>query len=161
MSTDTPAQQCQSTQPHASRPDAHCPNMMCGVWGNCVLKPHPSAAAPQPAQEPKQYPVAEVHTIGDLGGTVNWMVHTGAPLSIGDKLYAAPTQAAPAPAVAELVEALRKDAERYRWLRFADLDAAKEKFWPDGQVPEGLEFDAAVDAAMNDSALARYQGGGK
>jgi hypothetical protein len=45
---------------------------------------------------------------------------------------------------------LRKDAERYRWLRHADLEEASAKHWPNGEVPEGDEFDGAIDAAMKD-----------
>ena len=41
-----------------------------------------------------------------------------------------------------------RNAKRYEWLRYADLDAAAAKFWPEGVVPEGDAFDAAIDAAM-------------
>jgi hypothetical protein len=44
-----------------------------------------------------------------------------------------------------------KDAERYGWLRFADLDEMAAKYWPNGQVPTGDDFDAAVDAALASS----------
>lgn len=41
-----------------------------------------------------------------------------------------------------------KDAERHRFMRFADLDAMREKYWPEGEVPTGDAYDAAIDAAM-------------
>jgi hypothetical protein len=50
------------------------------------------------------------------------------------------------PSVNELVE---KDAARYRWLRHADLDELAENNWgKGGQVYEGEELDAAIDAAI-------------
>ena len=45
------------------------------------------------------------------------------------------------------IERLRKDAERYQFLRDCDLDDMAAKYWPGGQVPTGEEFDAAIDAA--------------
>jgi len=47
------------------------------------------------------------------------------------------------------VQALRKDAERYRWLRNCDLDAMAANHWPCGQVPIDEAFDAAIDAAID------------
>lgn len=41
-----------------------------------------------------------------------------------------------------------RDAARYRFLRFADLDSIAEVHWKDAEVPTGDEFDAAIDAAM-------------
>ncbi len=41
-----------------------------------------------------------------------------------------------------------KDAERYRFLRYCDLDAMCKTYWPDSEVPTGLDFDAAIDAAI-------------
>jgi hypothetical protein len=56
--------------------------------------------------------------------------------------------------ITSLIEArvagVRKDAERYRWLRFADLDALAAVNWGNGgEVYEGEKFDAAIDAAMD------------
>ncbi|MBU9525012.1 hypothetical protein [Burkholderia multivorans] len=54
-----------------------------------------------------------------------------------------------------LLEQLRRmaaDAGRYRWLRYADLDALAAANWGTGEVYEGEAFDAAIDAA-------RAQGG--
>ena len=45
-------------------------------------------------------------------------------------------------------KALRADAERYRWLRHGDLDALAKENWGTGEVYEGEQFDAAIDAAM-------------
>lgn len=44
-------------------------------------------------------------------------------------------------------EALRKDAERYRFLRNCDLDDMAAKYWPNAEVPTDEVFDAAIDAA--------------
>jgi len=62
-------------------------------------------------------------------------------------LYTTPQPAAPqaAPAVDEQ---MRKDAERYRLLRYCDLDAMAAKYWPGGQVPINEALDAAIDAAL-------------
>lgn len=48
------------------------------------------------------------------------------------------------------IEALRKDAERYRFLRECDLDDMAAQYWPGGEVPVGEEFDAAIDAAKGE-----------
>lgn len=40
------------------------------------------------------------------------------------------------------------DAQRYRFLRHADLDAMRDAYWPNSDVPEGEEFDRCVDAAQ-------------
>jgi hypothetical protein len=47
-------------------------------------------------------------------------------------------------------EKLRKDAERYRWLRFADDEqlAKVRSFSINNELPEGDAFDEAIDAAM-------------
>ncbi len=45
-----------------------------------------------------------------------------------------------------------RDAERYRWLRHADLDALAAANWGKGEVYEGAQFDAAIDAAMGQSS---------
>jgi hypothetical protein len=59
------------------------------------------------------------------------------------------------PSVNELVE---KDAERYRWLRHADLDELAENNWgKGGQVYEGEELDAAIDAAIASHQSAKEQ----
>ncbi|HBS81047.1 MAG: hypothetical protein CMK99_13450 [Pseudomonas sp.] len=51
--------------------------------------------------------------------------------------------------VPEQVRRMAKDAERYRWLRHADLDALAEANWgPDGEVYRGDAFDQAIDAAL-------------
>jgi hypothetical protein len=47
-------------------------------------------------------------------------------------------------------EQYKKDAERYRWLRFADLDALASTNWGAGEVYTGEQFDAAIDAAMKE-----------
>lgn len=47
-----------------------------------------------------------------------------------------------------VVSAEARDAARYRFLRHADLDFMAAKYWPGRDVPEGDEFDAAIDAAM-------------
>lgn len=67
--------------------------------------------------------------------------------------------------ITKLVEQLRaeleaaavdkRDAERYRFLRHADLDELAAANWEDGQVYEGEALDAAIDAA-----LAQRQGEG-
>ncbi len=46
---------------------------------------------------------------------------------------------------------LRKDAERHRYMRFADLDSMCEKYWPNGEVPTGDAYDAVVDQAMKEA----------
>lgn len=46
------------------------------------------------------------------------------------------------------LESLEKDAARYQWLRFANLDEAARKYWPNGEVPEGEGLDNAIDTAM-------------
>lgn len=58
------------------------------------------------------------------------------------------------PVVAELVEAYRKDAERYRWLRNADNYPNQiGGFWNClGETSEPEEMDEAIDAAMGASA---------
>jgi hypothetical protein len=48
----------------------------------------------------------------------------------------------------EVRAALERDAARYRFLRYADLDAMAASYWPEGQVPEGEAFDSAIDAAL-------------
>lgn len=53
-------------------------------------------------------------------------------------------------AAAEL-EALRKDAERYRWLRDPNNMRARELFRYYGDV-DATELDAAIDAAMSTGA---------
>jgi len=48
-----------------------------------------------------------------------------------------------------------KDAERYRWLRHADLDALAAANWGSGgEVYTGEMFDAAIDAAMQQTNAA-------
>jgi len=47
-------------------------------------------------------------------------------------------------------EKLRKDAERYRWLRVADATMIKSLADEEGMTPEGEEFDEAIDAAMKE-----------
>jgi hypothetical protein len=46
---------------------------------------------------------------------------------------------------------LRKNAERHRYMRFADLDSMCEKYWPNGEVPTGDAYDAVVDQAMKEA----------
>lgn len=47
------------------------------------------------------------------------------------------------------LEQSKRDAERYQFLRFADLDGMAEKYWANGIVPAGANFDEAIDAAMS------------
>lgn len=46
------------------------------------------------------------------------------------------------------IERLRKDAERYQFLRYCDLDDMAQEYWPGGDVPTGEALDSAIDAAM-------------
>ena len=55
----------------------------------------------------------------------------------------------------EAAAADKRDAERYRFLRHADLDELAAANWKDGQVYEGEALDAAID-----EALAQRQGEG-
>lgn len=41
-----------------------------------------------------------------------------------------------------------KDAERYRFIRHTDLDEMARIYWPEGEVPVGIELDEAIDAAI-------------
>lgn len=43
---------------------------------------------------------------------------------------------------------VEQDAARYQFLRHADLDEMKRIYWPEGEVPSGAEFDAAIDHAL-------------
>lgn len=61
------------------------------------------------------------------------------------ELDSATFQAYPAPSVPDDVVL---KAMRYEWLRYSDLDDAAARFWPEGDVPEGDAFDAAINAAM-------------
>jgi hypothetical protein len=61
------------------------------------------------------------------------------------ELDSATFQAHPAPSVPDDVVL---KAMRYEWLRYSDLDDAAARFWPEGDVPEGDAFDAAINAAM-------------
>lgn len=50
------------------------------------------------------------------------------------------------------IERLRKDAERYQFLRYCDLDEMAQEYWPGGDVPTGEALDSAIDAAMKKKA---------
>lgn len=48
----------------------------------------------------------------------------------------------------EELAAAQADAARHKFMRYADLDAMRDKYWPEGEVPTGAEYDAAIDSAM-------------
>lgn len=52
------------------------------------------------------------------------------------------------------------DAARYQFLRHADLDEMKRIYWPEGEVPSGAEFDAAIDHALGGVATPPATTGG-
>lgn len=74
-------------------------------------------------------------------------------------LYATPAGAKLGADDARDAEQDAKDAARYRWLRYADLDALAAGNWKTGQVFEGVKFDDAIDAAMAASPTSDTKGG--
>lgn len=68
----------------------------------------------------------------------------------GDRIEYSGCRSAAEAMSAEL-EALRKDAERYRWLRDPNNMRARELFRYYGDV-DATELDAAIDAAMSTGA---------
>ena len=80
-----------------------------------------------------------------------------APLIVKHNLYLEPTTSIPAAELASLREKaaeadeLRKDAERYRWLRDDAFEHSNDCFMAAGQLfaeHHGATFDAAIDAAI-------------
>lgn len=57
----------------------------------------------------------------------------------------------------ERLEKAEKDADRYQFLRFADLDAIADDNWRDSEVWTGDKFDAAVDAAIKAQQAAEIE----
>jgi hypothetical protein len=51
-------------------------------------------------------------------------------------------------------EEAMKDAERYRWLRFANDEQIESLANAEGIIPEGKAFDSAIDASIRRAALA-------
>jgi hypothetical protein len=75
-----------------------------GYKGRDVEADHGSALinalypAPAPAQQPiasGQLPVAEIAHTDSTGGYVNWLLHQGAPIKMGDKLFTHPAPSQP------------------------------------------------------------------
>ena len=93
------------------------------------------------------------HADGALWFNNGCSVNGGLPVEVVPYWFAPPALAAEQPS--KDVEALRRDAERYRWLRTRACHGPHERFvseygWFDVSVQHEPGFDAAIDAAMGD-----------
>ena len=127
-------------------------------WMNRALNAEAALRKAQPTAEPVAWLFTVHETVGGRKAAVtfaaiDWVPapEDGRVLISKEPLYAAPQSTAEAVRSLEAdVEALRKDAERYRWLRTAG--AWESEIGMNILAEEPASFDAAVDAAMGCSA---------